>query len=366
MTNPTPHKPRNRRMDILRAIAIVLVVIGHTGALPSATWYSTFFPMGSYRLAIFLFISGYFFRDLTWQAYPAFVWKKTKSLLIPFLGWNIVYAGIISILRWRDIVDYLPSLREIWSFYCLLLEPFYSGHQYILNLAAWFVGMLYPALLLYGVVNILWHSRMSDHVMLAIYAVLAMAGLYCAPQAQLYHELLLPLHLSYALFFIHLGKYYRTYIEPYLEQVSSWIIIPAGMLFQYLTVRIGGEVMYSLSFMHFDGRFVMPLLMAIAGILVWVRIARIIEVYVMPNRLEKAVSESTWDIMTHHILVKFLIGWGLIQWAIEPEMANAFRESIWFVPTKIDYWGLVLLEVALPVGWHYLFGWIKRTLHMDF
>ena len=116
-----PLPPRNRRMDILRAIAIVLVVLGHNFPHPGFTWFDVYFPMAPYRLAIFLFASGYFFRDLTWEKYPSFLWKKTKGLALPLLGWNIVYAGIVSLLVWRNVVDYLPSLDSIWSFNSLLV-----------------------------------------------------------------------------------------------------------------------------------------------------------------------------------------------------------------------------------------------------
>ena len=79
-------------------------------------------------------------------------------------------------------------------------------------------------------------------------------------------------------------------------------------------------------------------------------------------RNRQAISQSTWDIMTHHIFVKFMIGWVLVHWAIEPELTSSFRSTIWFVPTKFDYWGLIFLEVALPVLWHYVFEYMKKPM----
>ena len=350
-------------MDILRAIAIILVVLGHNYPIPGATWLETYFPMAPYRLALFLFASGYFFKDLTWKDYPSFFWRKTKGLAVPLLGWNVVYAGIASILVWRNLVDYLPSLHEIWSLKLLFVEPFVSGHQYILNLATWFVGMLYTALLVYGVINILFHNKYADHILLIIYAFIAIAGLSHTSLLQCNHYWYLPLHMSYALFFIHFGKYYRRYIEPYIEHVSSWILIPACLLFSYLSVRIGGEVPYSLAWMKYGGHIILPLFMAISGILLWMRLTRIIETYIPPNKLEQVISKATWDIMTHHLFAKLIIGWILIHWAIEPELTDAFRHSIWFTPKTFDYWMTVFLQVALPVLWYLLFSFVKKSLH---
>lgn len=360
-------KSRNRRIDILRAIAIIMVVIGHTGNVPGAGWAYTYFPLMSYHMAIFLFISGYLYHDLEWKDFPSFCWRKTKNLAIPLLGWNIVYAGIVSILSWRNVVDYLPSLQEMWSFRALFIDPFVNANLYFLNLATWFVGMLFPALLIYGILNISLRRIITDHGLMALFTVIAVTGLAFTEMRDSNIFWLVPLHASYALFFIHLGKYYRQYIEPRLTFISPWIIICSCALFQFLTVRIGGWHLYSPSWMLFDGRILMPLLMAITGIMMWYYIAGIIEKYIVPNKIEEAISLSTWDIMTHHLLVKFMIGWVLVHWAIEPELVSSFRSTIWFVPQSFDYWAMILLEIALPVIWHYIFAFIKdHTIRLSY
>ena len=49
-----PAKERNRSIDILRAIAIILVVFAHMFPVPGGAWLSEHFHASSYRLAIFL------------------------------------------------------------------------------------------------------------------------------------------------------------------------------------------------------------------------------------------------------------------------------------------------------------------------
>ena len=44
-----PIKERNRSIDILRAIAIVLVVLGHSFPIPGCEWWQSHFSAGSYR-----------------------------------------------------------------------------------------------------------------------------------------------------------------------------------------------------------------------------------------------------------------------------------------------------------------------------
>ena len=126
-----PVKERNRSIDILRAIAIVLVVLGHSFPIPGCEWWQSHFSAGSYRMALFLFISGYLFRDIEWSDLPSFVWRKTKNLVFPLIGWNIVYAGIVSIINFRHPVNYLPSTEQVWNMHDLFIEPFITGHQYL-------------------------------------------------------------------------------------------------------------------------------------------------------------------------------------------------------------------------------------------
>ena len=68
------------------------------------------------------------------------------------------------------------------------------------------------------------------------------------------------------------------------------------------------------------------------------------------------------DILRAFAIILVVIGWVLVHWAIEPELTSSFRSTIWFVPTKFDYWGLIFWEVALPVLWHYVFEYMKKPM----
>ena len=105
---------RIRHIDILRCIAIILVVIGHVGSVPGCGWIERFYPIYSYHLALFLFISGYLFKDIAKTDYKAFFLRKTKNLLLPLIGWNIVYAVIVNIFSNNIQTTYFPSTNQIW------------------------------------------------------------------------------------------------------------------------------------------------------------------------------------------------------------------------------------------------------------
>ena len=115
---------RHRHIDIARAVAIILVVLGHTGAIPDCAWLEMHFPIYSYHMALFLFISGYLFRDMEWSSFPAFLKKKSLYLLLPLIGWNIVYAVIVTLCNRFQLTYFLPPTEQVWTFHNLFIEPF--------------------------------------------------------------------------------------------------------------------------------------------------------------------------------------------------------------------------------------------------
>ena len=356
-----PIKERNRAIDILRAITIVLVVFGHMFPIPGGAWLASHFHANSYRLAIFLFISGYLFRDIQWREYGSFVWRKTKSLVIPFIGWNIAYAGMVSIINLRLPVDYLPSTRSAWSFHSLFVEPFISGHQYTLNLAMWFVGMLFIALLVYGLISLLT-KRVPNWAMLIIYMVIAILGLYSARFTMPARSLIILQRTAYALFFIQFGRCFRLYIEPLLKPNHLWcillIIVPI-----WFCVMLGSGYSYSLVWMQFDGCIIRPIIAGMFGCTFWMIACKQIALLVPKNSIETAISNSTWSIMTNHLLVRFMLCWAFVHFSHDATLYEAFRTNVWFLPDSVwFYYAAIVLEVALPVLWQIYFDKFKARV----
>lgn len=356
-----PAKERNRAIDILRAIAIILVVVAHMFPIPGGEWLAAHFHANSYRLAIFLFISGYLFRDFEWSDYGQFAWRKVKNLLVPFIGWNIVYACIVSLINLRRPVDYLPPTSSVWTFNSLFVEPFISGHQYTLNLATWFVGMLFIALLVYGVLFLLT-KRVPDWMMLIIYLGVAFLGLYSARFPMPVRSFVILQRTAYALFFIQFGRCFRLYIEPLLTPQRLWwillLIVPA-----WYCVMLGSGYSYSLVWMQYDGCIVRPVIAGMFGCTFWMIASKQIELLIPKNKIETAISNSTWSIMTNHFLVRFMLCWMYVHYAQDAALYDAFRNNVWFIPSGPKfYYTALAIEVAIPVLWQIYFDKFKELL----
>lgn len=363
-----PTKERNRSIDILRSVAIVLVVIGHSFPIPGCEWWQTHFSAGSYRMALFLFISGYLFKDIEWSNFPGFIGRKTKNLVVPLIGWNIVYAGIVSLINLRHPVEYLPPTAQVWNVHDLFVEPFITGHQYLLNLATWFVGLLYIAILLYGIIHII-SKRLPAWAMLIVYALIAAAGLYCNSLGLPGKGWLVAERVMLALFYIQLGRCFRIYIEPLLQAKHLWWMCLV-LLGAWCAVVYGTSRYYLWAFMNFSGCIIRPLAAGTLGCLFWMVACKQIAEWVPKNRIETAIGNGTWSIMTNHLLVRFVFCWTFVHFFGDDLMREAFSRDFWFFPRSeaflsgytLLYLLAITLEVALPVVWQIYFDKFKERV----
>lgn len=88
-----PIKTRDNRIDIIKAIAIILMVIGHAieGNMPTYFEYTHNF-IYSFHMAVFFMASGFCFKEDSvkdGKSYLRFIWKKVKSLYIPYVLFNV-------------------------------------------------------------------------------------------------------------------------------------------------------------------------------------------------------------------------------------------------------------------------------------
>lgn len=105
-------RPRNHKMDNLRAIAIVSVVLGHSIILYNPRWHifdttvdcyflqELYQFIASYQMALFVLVSGYLCFDSCVKEIPfsSFATKKARRLLLPYLIVGLLYMIPIKML----------------------------------------------------------------------------------------------------------------------------------------------------------------------------------------------------------------------------------------------------------------------------
>lgn len=116
------HDRRIGWMDVLRGLAILLVVLHHStqiveyrvGELPEPfTFLSAFFA--PFRMPMLMFLSGLLVAGSLTRPTGEYVWGKLRRILWPIVVWTLVYNGM------EFIVDGVFSL-DVWNTYLWFMQ----------------------------------------------------------------------------------------------------------------------------------------------------------------------------------------------------------------------------------------------------
>ena len=208
------------------------------------------------------------------------------------------------ILRHFNVISFGQD-NTIKTFF---IEPWITGHQYIFNLAAWFI----PALFLTNVVYILFRKLITkckiwnDTIILFLLLILMYVSIYFSKNNK--NVYLIPvLRTGFFLFFYHFGYYYKTKIEgKYKFNNLVYLLI---LIFINLVIRkIDKNLTYDAWKMYFYSKqVIVPMIASITGILFWVKIAEILEPVLAKNKIICFIGNNTYDIMMHHLFFVFLL-----------------------------------------------------------
>lgn len=92
---------RNSFVDIIRGIAMLLVVLGHTMTGCTAGSYDSYLYnlIWSLQMPLFILVSGYVTRYsrgcADWNTLRKFVWRRTLAYLLPLIVWTFLIRGLV-------------------------------------------------------------------------------------------------------------------------------------------------------------------------------------------------------------------------------------------------------------------------------
>lgn len=161
-------KQRLETFDIARAICIMLVVIGHYNPDDAPVWWKAInHCIYSFHMPVFLFVSGFIYAiTLKKGNYTAFIWKKVKRLLIPYLSASLLVVSIklltqgsasvehpVSVGTYLEIL-YLPAagyyLWFVWALFIMFsVTHIFQSQQahtalFTISIVAYFVPFELP------------------------------------------------------------------------------------------------------------------------------------------------------------------------------------------------------------------------------
>lgn len=323
----------NNKINVLKALAILIVVAGHLefALIPM-------FPPYSFQVLLFFFIAGMLYKpDYSFLNYLK---RRAKSLILPYYSYAAFYL----------LVTFVFSLfvGKFWGLYPTfkneILMPFLTGHQLDLISPLWFVPSLFISLIVY---KILFKIKINDTIKFLIYLIFALLAIQLQSFADNVKFLWL-LRTMYALFFIHLGYLYKT--KGNSEKLFTPKILCLVLIFQSLLWLTNKDFTpqdgIGLHFLLVWGKYnnpIVPILTSITGIWICLFLVEFSYEKVKNWSFLQKIGQNTYHIMANHLLVFNLITYFLLSVKGIPFDVKNNADIYWFFcPLKTTYFYFVV------------------------
>lgn len=207
-----PALARDWQIDAAKALAIVLVVLGHASGMPAG--YKLF--AYSFHVPLFFVLSGWVGERFGRRGLNvSTVRKLARTLLIPYLAFFLVAYGLWLLMAVLNHAFGQPGARAWWD--PLLGVLWANGTRLYVLPALWFLPALFVTTLAY----IALRARLSTTVVAALSLPIALAWAGWFPSLQLRLPLALDV-LPIALFFIAVGGWLSRLADT-LRALGAWV-----------------------------------------------------------------------------------------------------------------------------------------------
>ena len=288
------------RFRLLYALGMIFVVSGHAEGGGISLLYD-WFPPYAFHLGLFVFCSGYFYKDSYEQDLPGFLARKAKTLLLPMYLWNFFYALLVLLLRRAGFtIGLMPSFRT------LVTMPLYEGSQFEYNMGAWFVVPLF----LVECLTVLFRrlcpvsgSGKRECAAFAFSLLLGAAGVWLARRGFRRGWELVVVRTLYFLPFYALGIFYRRVLEA-LDRLPHGVYFAIVFFIQYLIVILCGRIPYYTPSRcdDFVEGGIVPFLVGFNAIAFWLRVAKLLEPRFGRDAWLNAIADNSYSIMVNQFL----------------------------------------------------------------
>ena len=309
----------NMTFGILSSLAIIMVVAGHADY--NILTVGDLFPYYSFHVPIFMFVSGYFYKESEEEHPINYIIKKVRRLLVPYLIWNLVYGLIAWMMRSVGF-----TMGEAIGFRTMFITPFLSGYQFIYNYAAWFVPVLFVVeianllarlilrrLLLLAEKKLakpltLWHRFMlTEWLMLAGGLLVGMATVWLAIGGHVWGNYKAAGRILFLFPCFQMGCFYKRKLEMHdrLGSLPYFAIVLGIQLI--LNLCCNGLAFSAVWCTGFGNGPVISYVTIVSGIAFWLRTAKVLTPIVGANSVVRYLGRNTYAVMMHHVAVFMLI-----------------------------------------------------------
>ena len=287
---------RNQTFVYLYALAILLVVDDHCST--RAQILSGIFPYNTFYMPLFVFVSGYFFKQI---GLLDGIIHKTKRLYIPYLVYAIVFWGIAAAIDAIFGFKWVPEIN-LYTVRTLFLEAPISD----LNGASWFCAMLFWVSVFYMCLRaVIKPGKTADYILTVL---LIVAGSLSIEMCLIYNPLSFiirfPAKTMFYMQFYHLGYMFHRYWEAYLQKIRRLYVCAFTAVLQgSMNAHFGvGLEFYSTESMTGFWNIYLPLVTSILGIVFWYEVMSLLAEKIGEVKIVSFIARNTFVIMQVHML----------------------------------------------------------------
>lgn len=295
MNSLTIVKKRNDTLSIVKAIGIILMVIGHSGCPKYLNDYLYMFHM-----PLFFFCSGYFFKKPTdFSNLKNFFKKRIKGLYLPYIEWTLFFIIIHNILFriniYNDIYGFRGSVSHLYNLNDYTDKLFHlifmSGTEQLLG-GFWFLQVLFISsicLEIYFFINI--KIKLNDTILLFILVIIAYISKIYNIGLPMIGSISL-ISMSCIIFII--GYYYKQYEQKKYYNIYTFIILTIFIL-------IGSHTNYA-NMLDYDSSDILPyIVFSIVGVISIFCISSVLE-HTRLKHILTYIGDNTMIILALHFI----------------------------------------------------------------
>lgn len=353
----------NLAFRYLYALGVIFVVLSHVGG--GLEMGSNVFHFGAFHLAIFLFGSGYFWKEDKIDHPDRTVMNWLRKLILPLWVTNAIYGIALLGLAFFGIKFTQVDITKF------LVGPIFDTEMFDLNLGAWFVFPFFLTQFLYWMVLVLAKRILTaiqketsyDSICIVwqvLFMLIGFAGVFFATRRAYPLPLGVIIRVCYFAPFFVLGIWYKRWFETWVCKVPRgiWMLVCVviGMAMQTYYGRL---VFVIPSSCDYPFGVVATYASAIIAILFWMMICYYLADIKQPVTALVTVGQHTWDIMFHQFFGFFVVN---TVFAILHQCGGlftmfdmgAYMSDVWYqyMPAGLEVYKLayVMSGIVIPIG----------------
>lgn len=356
------------RFKFLYVIGMVAVIFSHCGQ--GISFFYDWFPPGSFHLALFLFCSGYFYKETSTDNILKYILHKARNLIVPLYLWNLFYGVFVAFIS-----NFGFTIGGKFTLYNILIAPITNGEQFYYNLGGWYVIPLF----MIQVINVLVrkmlnsiHVKWNEWIYFFGYLTLGLIGVCLSNYGYSAGAGIILTRILCMMPFYEFGILYKSKLEK-VDNFPNIVYFSFIFIIQLFIITFNkGAVTYSLAWCSgFPDNVFLPYIQSYIAIMFWLRISRILLPVIQDNKYIKLIGDNTYTIMINQFMGFMFVNtfFAFIhKYTVFCSDFNIseFKGKVWYyyLPQGIGQWYLVygVAGIVVPLIMQFCVNKIKDRL----